>query len=373
LAYQAKISLLEKERNFLTHYIMGEVKRNKLIKLDRVSPIKPNFKISNVSNIDKSPIKRMATDIDVSNKRVSSQETRSPWRLRNEKSFVKDEIFKVTRLPEHEIDLNNPIYAATLQKLEEFLLKLKEKDWENRLGILQEVEGFYKDLIIGYEIILRDLKEKYEREKTKMKAQLAAKLVGRNQLEDFFLDCVNKVKGMIIRRRALSKNASNTYEKKSAREELPEYNIENDEFLNSDKQKVLELFLSNETVIRAIRYLTFWAGEKKDLRSNENSTKGITEEETSFFTNMINDSFMNLSEVSHQKGNKSFIPDISSVKLPQLADSRVDTSTSAKITDPEASRKSKLAQLFEPPQPDKSRQKRSKSVIKDNKKTHCII
>jgi hypothetical protein len=75
----------------------------------------------------------------------------------------------------------------------------------------------------------------------------------RNELEGFFLECVEEVKKDVIRRRLQSANYSvkkNTRgSAKTLNNDMEEQDPRLDQYTSTDKKKVIELLLSNENVL----------------------------------------------------------------------------------------------------------------------------
>jgi hypothetical protein len=100
---------------------MIHVRKNKLINIDRVSPL-PNDKSPSRSRLDISPFAKSNT---------ASEIARTPIRG---KSFQKDsEIFSVTKIPEGELEVDHGAFESKLKRLDSFLNEINQKDWDDKL------------------------------------------------------------------------------------------------------------------------------------------------------------------------------------------------------------------------------------------------
>mmetsp|Transcript_31505 Transcript_31505/g.28698 ORF Transcript_31505/g.28698 Transcript_31505/m.28698 type:complete len:135 (+) Transcript_31505:53-457(+) len=95
------------------------------------------------------------------------------------------------------------------------------------------------------------------------------------------------------------------------------------DFTTQDKQKVLEIFLQNETVAKVTKYLMFWSNDKKDQTydTTNNPKSLIEDEDMSLFTNLLNDTSMHVAETT----NRSPSPDYTSLRLPNLQEKKAAT------------------------------------------------
>mmetsp|Transcript_31506 Transcript_31506/g.28699 ORF Transcript_31506/g.28699 Transcript_31506/m.28699 type:complete len:106 (+) Transcript_31506:121-438(+) len=68
----------------------------------------------------------------------------------------KTEIFSHTKIPEEENDFT---FHTGFRELDMFINDLKQKDFDDKIGICQEVEGFFKDMMISYSLRIKQMKE----------------------------------------------------------------------------------------------------------------------------------------------------------------------------------------------------------------------
>ena len=291
---KSKISLLEDERRFLSEYIFKCVKQNKLIRIDKEtkSPKKPD-------------------------KNAPGQKG-----FRQQKySIDKTEIFNHTKVPD--IDTTMIVFNTGLEKLDAFLNQLKDRDFEDKYAILCDIEEFYKDLVTSYEHKIKDIKDSFMRQKARLQGGHFLKMMEKSDLADFFQECVDKVKTNIIKRRTTSRQERLSADKRKRIMEPPQQKVTEADFLLSDKQALLEAFLSNDTVVKLVKYLMLWSGDRRDTRTTNDALdqslylkKGDNDSDLSMFTNILNETKMNFAQNSYTGPS----PDVVNYKLPQLTE-----------------------------------------------------
>ena len=101
----------------------------------------------------------------------------------------------------------------------------------------------------------------------------------RNELEEFFLKCVDEVRKDIERRKAVTlarkSNLNSTLPKKKAEEGL-ETAIKNENFTGTDKRKVIDLLMSNENVLLFLYEKLFPRGMTTESLLNKPHLTGAT-------------------------------------------------------------------------------------------------
>ena len=237
-----KIKFLDEEKEFLAGYIKTITHRNKDNKhqSEEEGP-------SNRSNV---PIK-LPFDSSITSQRGPG---RSLSALRPRKIEKEDDgIFMLSRLN----DDNLPDFKAGIPKLNEFLNDLKERDFDDKVAIIVDIEAFCKRFYANQERKLDLMKKDMDREikvKHKILSQRTAELVAKSDLEYIFIDCIEQVRREIFKRK---NNQKAYYDKMPKLENVDNQmanakGVEFKQFLNSDKQKVLELFLTQEQVLIAL-------------------------------------------------------------------------------------------------------------------------
>jgi len=117
-----------------------------------------------------------------------------------------------------------------------------------------------KERELKYAETIRHLKNQIDQEKKNARSLRADKvnfMMQRNELEEFFLQCIEEVRKDIVKRKSLNqatqkKNmlwsaSRGSLAKESTDDELPNAKLEH--FTATDKRKVIELLMSNENVL----------------------------------------------------------------------------------------------------------------------------
>jgi hypothetical protein len=158
-------------------------------------------------------------------------------------------------------------------------------------------------MVITYETKIRDIKEQFAREKIKIRGEVSNRISSKNQLEEFFEECVEKVRSTISRRKFISKQTNGNFDKKTNRDEYVDPRISTSEFLQTDKHRVLELFISNETICKVLKYLIFWNDKKEAKSESTSNSKQKVDPDVSFLANVLGDNAVNnLNDLSYSKG-----------------------------------------------------------------------
>ena len=258
---KTKINLLEEEKRFLNEYIATSVRKNKLISIERHT--RPPI-------VTPPLVLRRASEA----KSVALDRSRAP-----DLSFNDDKngIFKLSNiLPEEYQDLSNMSFETGISQLDDFLNNLKNRDFTDRFRILKDIESFGKGLSVSFDRKFQESKKKILREKTKIDGFLNSKLIARSELADIFEDCVSKVRGFVEKRRLeglkLGREGSELAIQK-ALEAMRSVKIEYKDFLSQDKEKLIELFVFDDTVLNVIKYLISGG---KGLQTNHTSNRPST-------------------------------------------------------------------------------------------------
>lgn len=238
-----KINFLEEERRFLNDYITNAVRKNKLISIERHTkppkdsqcyPRAPRGSVDNRPTIEKSKTADMEDD--------------------------KNDIFKLSKIsPEvYNQDVVNLQFETGIAQVDEFLNELKNKDFGDKARVLKDLESFCKNLAVTFERRFQESRKKIMKEKVKLDGLVNSKLVAKTELAEIFEDCVKRVKLNIEKRRLdglkLGREGNELAEKK-ALEAMKSIKIEHKDFLSQDKEKLLEFFVFDETVLNVIKYL----------------------------------------------------------------------------------------------------------------------
>ena len=248
LALKNKVSFLEEERKFLSDYIVTAVRRNKLISIERHT--KPPENVSLMS-------KRLKSRGNSERRSVAADKSKN---LDNSYQDDQNDIFKLSKIsPDaYQQDLTNHQFETGLLELDDFLNSLKNRDFGDRFRILKDVESFCKSIVFSYEKRFQESKKKIMKEKTRLDGFVNSKAFARAELADIFEDCIKRVKSTIERRRLegfkIGREGSEFAEKRAA-EAIKSIRIENKDLLSQDKEKLLELFVFDDTVLNVIKYL----------------------------------------------------------------------------------------------------------------------
>ena len=234
-----KIQLLEEEKEFLTGYLKTMAQRNKDNK-------PPQEEVT--SNKFNAQIK---LPFDSSTQRGVGRSLSAMRQRKNEKEG--DGIFMLSKLNDEYL----PDFESGLPKLNEFLNELKGRDFDDKLGIILDIQTFTKKFSNDYERKLVLMKKDIDREvkeKNKILSQRTTDFVVRSDLESIFIDCIEQVRREVFKRKT---NQKRYYDKMPLLENTDGQaatakTIEFKQFLNSDKQKILELFLTQEHILIAL-------------------------------------------------------------------------------------------------------------------------
>lgn len=108
--------------------------------------------------------------------------------------------------------------------------------------------------------IIDKLKSELKKEKTrsnKIVGEFNKILLDKNKLEKIFIDCVEETRKEIMQRKikdALNNKNSNFYNQMKKKESFPVLNdVKYENFLSSDKRKLLEMYLSKDEVVNFLR------------------------------------------------------------------------------------------------------------------------
>jgi hypothetical protein len=180
------------------------------------------------------------------------------------------------------------------------------------------------------------------------------KLLQKNELAELFQDCVDRVKAMMGKRKLMTRQSGTPHDKrkKSTVEASMDLKITEQELMLADKEKILELFVPNDKVMKILKYIVFYMKDKKDTRTTkEHDTSSLakafeSESEVSAFTNILNDTRMNFLNMSFNGPT----PDVGNFKLPTMIET--ETPQVRKVTTSETNpmqTQMKFGQLFGSP------------------------
>jgi len=252
---KSQISNLKDENNVLANYLKYKV-------IDRHKSKAENEAHFDDMNLFK-PVKPRAGSVKAS----------------REKSFREKQIFLTTvgnkdlfktlnnyNVFENENDQKNP--KTKMDEVKHFIEELNQRSFQSKNAIINKAQKFCTDLVDYYEKKVRKLSDKMTKERDSSPKTENMKIEGTKDLLEFFNQCVNDVKRNITQRKTISRGTMRSMLNKTTttwNSVQDEFHNLGENFLLRDKQKVLEMFVTNPQVTDVMRYIMFHIKEKNQL------------------------------------------------------------------------------------------------------------
>eukprot|EP00347_Sterkiella_histriomuscorum_P002600 403367516 len=190
---------------------------------------------------------------------------------------IKPSDYRFTKTQQQQNQLGNTINTSKGQTLKSDQLRAIENGNGQAVNGMVSIEEYrkivqenaeLKDREIKYAETIRHLKNQIDSEKKNARSLRAEKvnfMMQRNELEEFFLQCIEEVRKDIVKRKSITTAGYSTTKKNLKRSTSTasmtktgtqayqeEQNIQNaklDQYTATDKRKVIELLMSNENVL----------------------------------------------------------------------------------------------------------------------------
>lgn len=263
---KSKIALLTDEKDFLARYIKTTATKSSKLQqqieesLDAIHLKKPNRSFAFGKS---TPNESFTVSRNLS-------KTATPKRgLRATGSQSNDEIFQLSK-----VDIENLTPTEKFEKLVNEMRQIHDPQ-----AIVDKFEQVGYGIINELEKKLGQLKKTLERE-IKQKNELLRKQAENptGELEAIFIDCVEQVRKEIFKRKVLSQQTFNNTKSvdgsvvignsQTLAQGVVKKNIDYDKFLTNDKQKLIEMFLTNQDVLYYV-YEGIFSRNKKKPFSND--------------------------------------------------------------------------------------------------------
>jgi len=197
-----------------------------------------------------------------------------------EKSFREKQIFLTTvggkelyktlnnyNVFENENEQKNP--RTKMEEVKHFIEELNQRSFQSKSAIIKQTQKFCSDLVDFYERKMKKVLERMNKERDSSPKTENRKIGETKDLLEFFNQCVNDVKRNITQRRTVSRGSMRSMLNKTTAtawtDVQDEFHNLGENFLLKDKQRVLEMFLTNPQVTDVFRYILFHIKEKNEM------------------------------------------------------------------------------------------------------------
>ena len=260
-ALKQEVKILKDEKSFLQEYVSQLSKK--------IAAFKPEQNPDESGNIIKASVIKPPTHSRSQRLSIHSRRKTSEALIQEDDSKSRKNIgnksFEATSKT-----LNND--KVKTKELEAFLVHLQAHTFDNRDLLIKEIENFYKEIISSYETKLSNNRRQIykDRVSSASQSQLQLQRETTKDLLSFFDCCINDVRNDIIKRKVFTKNSfaktsNRSYIWPSNKEDFD--HVQYSDFSLGDKQKFLELFIFNSSVLSLIKYALNPAPKEKVERS----------------------------------------------------------------------------------------------------------